>query len=362
MIVLTSQELLEELKKVKYPGLKRDIVSFGFVKDIEIGSTGVTIQLVPSTGNQEVIEQIRRAVEQTISGLVTVPVEVVIQQPAPPGPTVPQARAGIPGVKYTVAVASGKGGVGKSTVAVNLALALVSLGRKVGLLDADVYGPSVPLMLGTSERPHANEQKRIIPVERYGLKVISMGFFVADGTAVVWRGPMITKMLTEFVKNVEWGELDYILVDLPPGTGDAQLTMVQQVPLSGGVIVTTPQEVALLDVKRGVTMFEQVHTPVLGVIENMSYHLCTHCGHQAEIFGHGGGAQMAAQFDIPFLGEVPLVRQIREAGDAGAPLVVANPDHPQSKVFHGIAAKIVAQLEELNEASISQAEPSVSEP
>jgi ATP-binding protein involved in chromosome partitioning len=243
--------------------------------------------------------------------------------------------------------------VGKSTVAVNLALALVSLGRKVGLLDADIYGPSVPLMLGISERPHANEQQRIIPLERYGLKVISMGFFVAEGTPVIWRGPMITKMLTEFVKNVEWGELDYILADLPPGTGDVQLTMVQQVPLSGGVIVTTPQEVALLDVKRGVKMFEEVHTPVLGVIENMSYHLCTHCGHRAEIFDHGGGAWMAAQFDLPFLGEIPLIRQIREGGDGGMPLVVANPDHPQSKVFREIAAKIVAQLEEKPQKQLS---------
>ncbi len=337
---------MEELKKVKYPGLSRDIVSFGFVKDIKADSTGVTVQLAPSTGNQEVIEQIREAVERTVSSLVTVPVEIIIEHPAPHGPAAQPARTGVPGVKYTIAVASGKGGVGKSTVAVNLALALASLNKKVGLLDADVYGPSVPLMLGVAERPHTNDQQRIIPVERYGLKVISMGFFVADGTAVVWRGPMITKMLTEFVKNVEWGELDYMLVDLPPGTGDAQLTMVQQMPLSGGVIVTTPQEVALLDVKRGITMFEQVQTPVLGVIENMSYHLCTHCGHRTEIFGHGGGAQMAEQFDIPFLGEVPLMRLIREGGDAGTPLVVADPKHPQSQVFQEIAAKIVAQLEE----------------
>jgi len=342
----TPQQLLEELKKVKYPGLNRDIVSFGFVKDIEVGSAGVTIQLAPTTDNQEVIEQVRQEVERTVSGLVTVPVDIVIQRPAAHGPAASRARAGIPEVKYIVAVASGKGGVGKSTVAVNLALALIHLGQRVGLLDADIYGPSVPLMLGVTERPHANEQQMIIPVERYGLKVISMGFFVADGTPVIWRGPMITKMLTEFIKNVEWGELDYLLVDLPPGTGDVQLTMVQQVPLSGGVIVTTPQEVALLDVKRGVKMFEEVHTPVLGVIENMSYHLCTHCGHRAEIFGHGGGARMAAQFDIPFLGEVPLVRPIREGGDAGTPLVVANPDHPQSRVFQEIAAKIMAQLEE----------------
>ncbi len=342
--MVTSQQLLEELKKVKYPGLSRDIVSFGFVKDIRVDPNKVTIQLGPTTGNQEVIEKICQEVEKTVSALSTLPVEIVVQRSAPRGGTA-QARTGIPGVKYVVAVASGKGGVGKSTVAVNLALALMQLDQRVGLLDADVYGPSIPLMLGIRERPHADEEQRILPVERYGIKVISTGLFIADGTPVIWRGPMITKMLTEFVKNVLWGELDYIVVDLPPGTGDAQLTMVQQVPLSGGVIVTTPQEVALLDVKRGVEMFQQVHTPVLGVIENMSYYICSRCGYRAEIFSHGGGARMAAQFGVPFLGQVPLVRQIREAGDTGKPLVVADPEHPQSQAFRNIAARMREGLE-----------------
>ncbi|MBI3303419.1 MAG: iron-sulfur cluster carrier protein ApbC, partial [Deltaproteobacteria bacterium] len=268
----------------------------------------------------------------------------IIQHPAAAAPV--RTKSGVPGVQHVIAVASGKGGVGKSTVAVNLALALAAIGQRVGVLDADVYGPSVPLMLGIKERPRSTEDKRLIPITKYDLKVMSMGFLVPDGHAVVWRGPMIDKLLTEFIKNVEWGELDVLVVDLPPGTGDAQLTMVQKVPLSGGVIVTTPQDVALLDVRRGVKMFEEVHVPVLGVIENMSYHVCSRCGHRAEIFSHGGGARMAEQFHVPFLGEIPLVREIRTDGDNGTPLVVANPSHPQSQVFIRVAEQVVARLEE----------------
>jgi ATP-binding protein involved in chromosome partitioning len=201
-------------------------------------------------------------------------------------------------------------------------------------------------MLGIKERPKATEDKRMLPITKYGLKVMSMGMLVPDGHAVVWRGPMIDKLLTEFIKNVEWGELDVVVVDLPPGTGDAQLTMVQKTPLSGGVIVTTPQDVALLDVRRGVRMFEDVQVPVLGVIENMSYHICSRCGHRAEIFSHGGGARVAEQFNVPFLGEIPLVREIRVDGDSGTPLVVANPSHPQSQAFLRIAELVITQLEE----------------
>ena len=339
----TPQELLEALKQVKYPGFSRDIVAFGMVKDIEVGGTGVTVQLAPSTDNAEVVAQIRQEVIDILTPLVRVPIEVVIQRPTT-APT--RAKPEVPGVQYIVAVASGKGGVGKSTVAVNLASALSAIGQRVGILDADVYGPSVPLMLGIKERPRSTEDKRLIPVSKYDLKVMSMGFLIPDGHAVVWRGPMIDKLLTEFIKNVEWGELDVLVVDLPPGTGDAQLTMVQKTLLSGGVIVTTPQDVALLDVRRGVKMFEEVHVPVLGVIENMSYHICSHCGHRAEIFSHGGGAPMAEQFNVPFLGEIPLVKEIRTDGDNGTPLVVADPAHPQSQVFLRIAEQVVARLEE----------------
>jgi ATP-binding protein involved in chromosome partitioning len=339
----TPQELLEALKQVKYPGFNRDIVAFGMVKDIAVGGAGVTVQLAPSTDNAEVVAQIRQEVIATLAPLVQMPIEVVIQRSA----TAPiRATPEMPGIQHVVAVASGKGGVGKSTVAVNLALALAAIGQRVGILDADVYGPSVPLMLGINERPRSTEDKRLLPVTKYDLKVMSMGFLVPDGHAVVWRGPMIDKLLTEFIKNVEWGELDILVVDLPPGTGDAQLTMVQKTPLSGGVIVTTPQDVALLDVRRGVKMFEEVHVPVLGVIENMSYHICSHCGHRAEIFSHGGGARMAEQFNVPFLGEIPLVKEIRTDGDKGTPLVVADPSHPQSQAFLRIAEQIIARLEE----------------
>ncbi len=339
--MVTPQQVLEALKQVKYPGFARDIVSFGMVKDIEVGSHGVNVILAPTTAKEEIVQQIREAVAATVLQMPGVAaVDVTVTAPEQPARRVQQGPAGVPGVAHIVAVASGKGGVGKSTVAVNLALALSQLGHRVGLLDADVYGPSVPLMLGLTERPQSTEDKRIIPLERFGLKVVSLGLFIAEGTPVIWRGPMINKLLTQFLREVEWGELDYLVLDLPPGTGDAQLTITQQVPLDGGVIVTTPQDVALEDVKRGVKMFQQVHAPVLGVVENMSYYLCS-CGDRAELFGHGGGAAVAKQFNIPFLGEIPLVRELREAGDNGKPLVAASPEHPQSIAFRAIAQQVV---------------------
>ncbi|MGE0824294.1 MAG: Mrp/NBP35 family ATP-binding protein, partial [Candidatus Binatia bacterium] len=321
-----------------------DIVDFGIVKDIEVGGARVTVFLTPSTDKAEVVSQIRQQVIATLASLVQVSVEVVVERPSPVAMP-PRPTPEIPGVRHIVAVASGKGGVGKSTVAVNLALALAASGQRVGLMDADIYGPSIPLMLGMTERPSSTEEKRLIPVTKYNLKVISVGMLVPDGQAIIWRGPMIDKLLTEFLTNVEWGELDVLVIDLPPGTGDAQLTLVQKASLAGGVIVTTPQDVALLDVRRGVKMFADVHVPVLGVIENMSYHVCSHCGHRAEVFSHGGGERMAAQFKVPFLGEVPLVRAIREDGDKGEPIVVAQPNHPQSQVFLQIAQHVLQQLE-----------------
>jgi ATP-binding protein involved in chromosome partitioning len=340
----TPQEILEELKKVKYPGFTRDIVSFGLIRDVEVASAGVTVTLAPTTANEEAVAQIRADVIATVKEMGFARVEVALTAPPQPQRRA-QGRAGIPGVRHIVAVASGKGGVGKSTVAVNLALALRTLNQRVGLLDADVYGPSVPLMLGLKQRPTSTDDKRIVPLEKFGIKVISMGLFIEEKTPVIWRGPMINKLLTQFLREVEWGELDVLVLDLPPGTGDAQLTIVQQAPLSGGVIVTTPQDVALLDVKRGVTMFQQVNAPVIGVIENMSYHLCPGCGDRSEPFGHGGGQKMADQFDIPLLGEIPLVREIREHSDSGEPIVVAEPDNPRSRAFRDIAARVLEQLE-----------------
>src|ERR1700687_5823015 len=329
--MVTPLQVLEELKKVKYPGFSRDVVSFGIIRDVEVGSTGVTVILAPGTARAEVIQEIRTAVIATVSQMQGAPaVQVTVTEPEQPQRKVQRGPAGIPGGTHVIAVASGKGGGGKSTVAATLALALVGLGYRVGLMDSDVYGPSIPLMLGLHDRPQSTEDKRIIPLEKFGLKVISLGLFIDDRTPVIWRGPMINKLLTQFLREVQWGELDYLVLDLPPGTGDAQLTITQQVPLTGGVIVTTPQDVALEDVKRGVRMFQPVNAPVLGVIENMSYHICSGCGERSEPFGHGGGAATAQEFGIPFLGEIPLQRDIREAGDTGAPIVVAHPEHPQS--------------------------------
>ncbi len=339
----TPQELLEALKHVKYPGFSRDIVAFGVVKDIAIGGTAVTVELAPSTGNAEVIATIRQRVLETLRPLVQLPVEIAIQPPAAPKPP-SRSQPEIPGVRHVIAVASGKGGVGKSTVSVNLASALVRTGQRVGVLDADVYGPSIPLMLGITEKPTSTEDKRLIPVAKYDMQIMSMGFLIPDGHAVIWRGPMIDKLLTEFITKVEWGDLDVLVVDLPPGTGDAQLTMVQKVPLTGGIIVTTPQDVALLDARRGIKMFEEVNVPVLGVIENMSSLICRSCGHEAHIFSHGNGVKMAEQFHLASLGQVPLVPEIVAGGDAGIPLVVAQPDHPQSQTFLAIAQQVLRQV------------------
>jgi ATP-binding protein involved in chromosome partitioning len=341
----TPQEILERLKRVPYPGFTRDVVSFGVVKDIEVASSGVTVHLAPSTAQQDVLEQIESAVRAAVEAIPGVGT-VAFVRAAAPKPPAPRGRQPIPGVRSILAVASGKGGVGKSTVATNLALALASLGQRIGLMDADVYGPSVPLMLGITEQARPKEGGRLLPAERHGIRVMSMGMFLGANTPVIWRGPMVTKLITEFLRNVEWGELDVLVLDLPPGTGDVQLTLTQQVPITGGVIVTTPQDVALADVRRGIAMFQQVGTPVLGLIENMSFHLCPGCGARADIFAHGGGADMSRRSEIPFLGEVPLVRAVREASDRGTPIVAADPSHPQSRAFREIAERVLMRLDD----------------
>jgi ATP-binding protein involved in chromosome partitioning len=256
----------------------------------------------------------------------------------------------IPGVKHVIAVSSGKGGVGKSTVAVNLAVALGQLGGRVGLMDADVYGPNIPMMMGVTQPPEQQDGK-IKPAESHGVKLISMGFFVPEDTAVVWRGPMIHTAIQQFFRDVVWGELDYLLIDLPPGTGDAQLTISQLIPLSGAITVTTPQEVSLHDVRKGMMMFQKVNVPLLGIIENMSYYVCAHCGTREEIFSHGGGQRAAEKLGIPFLGNIPIDPAIRAGGDSGMPLVMGNPDSPQSKAFRNIAEKIQSGLGAGSEAN-----------
>ena len=343
----SPNEILAELKKVKYPGFTRDIVSFGIIKDIEVAYAGVTVSLTMASANPEVAEKIAAEVKQTVAAMPGVPaVNVQIEAPSAPRAAAAMAQPRtIAGVKHIVAVASGKGGVGKSTVAVNLALAMHALGWRVGLMDADVYGPSVAMMVGVEKAVTLTPERRIVPLERYGIRYISMALFINDETAVIWRGPMVTKLETEFLFNVEWGELDCLVLDMPPGTGDAQLTITQRVALDGGVIVTTPQEIALLDVKRGVAMFEEVHVPVLGVVENMSYYVCRKCNHRHEIFAHGGGAALAHSLKVPFLGELPLVRELREGGDQASPIVAANPAHPASVAFKSMAAKVIEGLE-----------------
>jgi len=250
----------------------------------------------------------------------------------------------IPGVKHVIAVSSGKGGVGKSTVSVNLAVALAQSGAKVGLLDADIYGPNIPMMMGVEKTPEQQEGK-ITPAESHGVKLISMGFFVPEETAVVWRGPMVHTAIQQLFRDVLWGELDYLLIDLPPGTGDAQLTLTQLVPLAGAVTVTTPQEVALHDVRKGMMMFQKVNVPLLGIVENMSFFVCGHCGERTEIFSHGGGERAAEKLGIPFLGRVPIDPAIRAGGDTGNPIVIAKPDSPQAKAFREIADKLAAALQ-----------------
>src|ERR1700685_2675628 len=298
----TPNEILVELKKVKYPGFTRDIVSFGMVKDIEIAYKGVTVTLTAPSANPEVVAQIVEDVRRTVATMPGVPdVDVRMEQAASTPKMAPGShRRLVPGVRHVLAVASGKGGVGKSAVAVNLALAMQRAGWRIGLMDADVYGPSVAMMVGSEHRVELTPERRIIPLESFGIRYISMALFVNDETAVILRAPMVTKLETEFLFNVGWGEPHCLGLDLPPGTGDAQLTITQRVELAGGIIVTTPQAVALMDVRRGVTMFQEVEVPVLGVIENMSYHICRKCGARHEIFAHGGGERLAVGLGARF--------------------------------------------------------------
>jgi ATP-binding protein involved in chromosome partitioning len=270
------------------------------------------------------------------------------QQQQPPGG---QGPAGIPGVEAIIAVASGKGGVGKSTTAVNLALGLRDLGLKVGVLDADIYGPSMPKLLAIKDRPQTAGGTRLKPIMRYGLTVMSIGFLIEEETPMIWRGPMVMSAITQMLREVEWGALDVMVVDMPPGTGDAQLTMAQQVPLKGAVIVSTPQDLALIDARRGIAMFRRVNVPVLGIVENMSYFQCPHCGTRSDIFGHGGARHEAERLNVPFLGEVPLHMDIREKSDSGLPVVATEPDGPHARIYRDIAARVRDQLKSAGRAA-----------
>ena len=337
---LDQQLVRELLSKVPYPGFSRDIVSFGVVRDVRT-QDGVTVQCVIATSDTGVAEELRRRIISALSGLPGKPAVKVLVDVQAPVQISGQEPAAIPGVRHVIAVASGKGGVGKSTVSVNLAAALAARGLKTGLCDCDLYGPSVALMLGASERPEADEQGRIIPVERHGVKLMSMGLLLGDDSPAVLRGPMVTRYTQQFLRQVHWGALDVLVLDLPPGTGDIQLTIVQTVPLAGAVIVTTPQEVALIDARKAVSMFSKTNVPILGILENMSGFTAPN-GSRHDIFGTGGGEREAARLGVPFLGALPIDPALRIASDAGKPLVLADPDSPASLVIRRVAGNLAA--------------------
>jgi ATP-binding protein involved in chromosome partitioning len=358
------------LAAVRDPASGKDVVSAGLIDGIATrgGHVQFALKVDPAMGAG--IEKLRQACEaavRAIPGTQSVTAVMTAERaptraPAPhhhagqragraaPGGPAPggdaQAALLAPGVKHIVAVASGKGGVGKSTTAVNLALGLAALGRKVGLLDADIYGPSMPRMLKVSEKPTPKEGGRILlPIERHGLKTMSIGYLVAEDTPMIWRGPMVQSALEQMLRDVDWGQLDVMIVDMPPGTGDAQLTMAQKVKLAGAVIVSTPQDIALIDARKGLGMFRKTAVPVLGIVENMSFFLCPHCGERSEIFGHGGARHEAEKLGVPFLGEVPLHLDIRVHSDAGDPIVAAKPDGEHARVYRDIAARVWAALD-----------------
>jgi ATP-binding protein involved in chromosome partitioning len=347
--MLTQESINEALKTVKYPGYSRDITSFGLVKNIAINDDAVSVQLQLTSGNPEIAQQIKAACQEALKSVPGIKhLHVEVKQPTGQAAAAqPQnqwsSQNKVPGINRVVAVASGKGGVGKSTTSVNLACGLTHLGARVGLLDCDIYGPSIPLMMGIHQRPYISADEKLIPPSNHGVKLMSMGFLLDGDAPVIWRGPMIMKTIQQFITQVDWGQLDYLLVDLPPGTGDAQLSLCQTVPLDGGVIVTTPQEASLGVVRKGIAMFEKVNVPILGIVENMSYFI-TPNGDRVEIFGHGGGREEAERQKIPFLGEVPIYTEIRVGGDVGVPVVVSGPADAPGKAFLSIAEALRQKL------------------
>ena len=362
MAQITSEIVTECLKTIKGPDLEGDLVSRGMVSPIMIDDGKVIFSITVPSSRTEELEPMRLAAQKAVMALDGVTSAMVVftaereagSEPAPRPTPPPSAQpskgrqvnssAPVPGIKSIIAVASGKGGVGKSTTSVNLAIALAKLGQKVGILDADIYGPSMPRLMGIKDQPTVNG-KILTPLEGHGVKVMSMGFLVDEDTPMIWRGPMVISALTQMLREVEWGELDVLVVDMPPGTGDAQLTMSQQVPLAGAVIVSTPQDIALIDARKGLNMFRKVDVPILGLIENMSTFICPKCGEHSHIFGHGGARAEAERVGVPFLGEIPLHMDIRLNSDGGTPIVSSSPDGAHAKVYLQIAQSVIDKLD-----------------
>ncbi|MCP4073481.1 MAG: iron-sulfur cluster carrier protein ApbC [Hyphomicrobiales bacterium] len=364
---ITKQQVQDCLKQISLPGSDKDIVSGGLVSDIFIDGAKVIFSLTVPAEKARELEPVREAAQAAVMALDGVDSAMVAltaerspgsepaggggpdhghRQAAPGSPAGLPAQAPVEGVKKIIAVASGKGGVGKSTTTVNLALAMAERGLKVGILDADIYGPSMSRLLAISGRPEANDDETLLkPMQAYGLQVMSMAFLVEEDTPVIWRGPMVIKALTQMLRDVAWNDLDLLVVDMPPGTGDAQLTMAQQVPLAGAVIVSTPQDLALIDARKGLSMFEKVNVPILGIVENMSTFVCPKCGEVSNIFGHGGAKSEAETKDVEFLGDIPLHMDIRETSDSGKPVMVSSPDGPHANAFRVIAGNVARQLE-----------------
>lgn len=344
---VTPEAVLNALRAVHDPDLRKDIVSLGMIKDLKVenGADGAVVSFTfelttPACPVRNQLENMARAAVQSVPGVKRVDLKMAASVRA-------SARQSpdsvVPGVKNIVAVGSGKGGVGKSTVAANLAVALGQRNAKVGLLDADIYGPTIPAMMGTRSKPRYTGEK-LIPLEAFGIKMMSLGLLTDADTPVIWRGPLVGGAVRQMLSDVEWGELDYLVIDLPPGTGDAPLTLIQTVPLTGAIIVTTPQDVALNIATKALAMFRHLHVHILGIVENMSYYVCPECGHKAYIFGHGGASSAAERLKVPFLGEIPLAEEIRKTGDAGIPLVVEQPDSPQALAFGHVAEQLAAQI------------------
>jgi ATP-binding protein involved in chromosome partitioning len=379
---VTREAVLETLKTIKGPDFEGDIVSLGLVSEIFIANDKVFFSITVPADRAQALEPLRAAAERAVKAMPGVQgaavaltaekkgggMEAAPQPRRPAAPTRPApaaapagrqpAKRGVPGVEAIIAVASGKGGVGKSTTAVNLALGLAAQGLKVGILDADIYGPSMPRLLGIKGRPETVDGKVLKPMEKYGLKAMSIGFLVDEETPMIWRGPMVISALTQMLREVQWGALDVLVVDMPPGTGDAQLTMAQQVPLAGAVIVSTPQDLALIDARKGLNMFKKVDVPLLGIVENMSYFIAPDTGARYDIFGHGGARREAERLGVPFLGEVPLTMDVRESSDAGTPVVVSAPDGAQAQAYRAIARKVKDRIEAEQKAS-SAATPAI---